>query len=243
MNRLIILNKALVCSAQQRQSQGRIPVNMILKKRFSLSTQAATPLHTSAMLRAQFSDKNKNNSLYGKFSLVSLLFVLSGSIYSIASCETPKKETPAAQSQAAPPPGAHLNRPPTIGSGKPIKRPLKLFTGNANPQLANAIAKELGCEMGKATVSRFEDGEVNVVVHENVRGQDVYIIQSTCPPVNENLMELMLMVSTMRRASARRITAVIPYYGYARYGLFVFFFNAKKKTHLLHPPQARPKDE
>jgi ribose-phosphate pyrophosphokinase len=82
--------------------------------------------------------------------------------------------------------------------------------------LAQEIADEIGCEIGKATVSRFEDGEVNVVVHDNVRGQDVYIIQSTCTPVNENLMELMLMVSTMRRASARRITAVIPYYGYAR---------------------------
>lgn len=96
------------------------------------------------------------------------------------------------------------------------RRKIKLFTGNSNPELAQEIAKELNCEMGKATVSRFEDGEVNVVVHDNVRGQDVYIIQSTCTPVNENLMELMLMVSTMRRASARRITAVIPYYGYAR---------------------------
>lgn len=96
------------------------------------------------------------------------------------------------------------------------RRKIKLFTGNSNPQLAQEIAKELGCEMGKATVSRFEDGEVNVVVHDNVRGQDVFIVQSTCTPVNENLMELMLMVSTMRRASARRITAVIPYYGYAR---------------------------
>ena len=96
------------------------------------------------------------------------------------------------------------------------RRKLKLFTGNSNPLLAQEIAKELNCEIGKATVSRFEDGEVNVIVNENVRGQDVYIIQSTCPPVNENLMELMLMVSTMRRASARRITAVIPYYGYAR---------------------------
>jgi len=96
------------------------------------------------------------------------------------------------------------------------RKKLKLFTGNSNPQLAQQIATELGCEMGKATVARFEDGEVNVVVHDNVRGQDVYIIQSTCTPVNENLMELMLMVSTMRRASARRITAVIPYYGYAR---------------------------
>ena len=70
--------------------------------------------------------------------------------------------------------------------------------------------------LGDCSVSKFEDGEVNIMVHENVRGKDVYIIQSTCTPVNENLMELMLMISTMRRASARRITAVIPYYGYAR---------------------------
>lgn len=96
------------------------------------------------------------------------------------------------------------------------QKPIRLFTGNSNPDLAQKIAKELNCEIGKATVTRFEDGEVNVVVHENVRGQDVYIVQSTCTPVNENLMELMLLISTMRRASARRITAVIPYYGYAR---------------------------
>jgi ribose-phosphate pyrophosphokinase len=96
------------------------------------------------------------------------------------------------------------------------KRKIKLFTGNSNPDLAREISSALECEIGNATVSRFEDGEVNVVVHDNVRGQDVYIMQSTCTPVNENLMELMLMVSTMRRASARRITAVIPYYGYAR---------------------------
>lgn len=70
--------------------------------------------------------------------------------------------------------------------------------------------------LGKITVNRFADGEVNVVINENVRGKDVYIIQPTSPPVNETLMELLLMISTMRRASARKITAVIPYYGYAR---------------------------
>ena len=92
----------------------------------------------------------------------------------------------------------------------------KLFTGNANPQLAQEIAEEIGIQLGKATVGRFSDGEVNVMIHENVRGQDIYIIQPTCPPTNENLMELLLLISSMRRASARRITAVIPYYGYAR---------------------------
>jgi len=93
---------------------------------------------------------------------------------------------------------------------------LKLFCGNSNRDLANEIAEHLGVEIGNATISKYEDGEVNVMVHENVRGKDVYIIQPTCTPVNENLMELMLMISTMRRASARKITAVIPYYGYAR---------------------------
>jgi len=93
---------------------------------------------------------------------------------------------------------------------------LKLFSGNGNIALSQEIAKILGINLGKATVGRFADGEVNVMIHENVRGKDVYIIQPTCPPVNENLMELLLMVSTLNRASARRITVVIPYYGYAR---------------------------
>ncbi|KAG7400518.1 Ribose-phosphate pyrophosphokinase 2 [Phytophthora boehmeriae] len=93
---------------------------------------------------------------------------------------------------------------------------LKIFSGNANHELASNVAKLVGVELGKITVERFADGEVNLMVHENVRGKDVYIVQPTCVPVNENLMELLLMVSTMRRSSARRITAVIPYYGYAR---------------------------
>ena len=93
---------------------------------------------------------------------------------------------------------------------------LKIFSGNGNMALALEIARYLGINLGKATVGRFADGEVNVQIHENVRGKDVYIIQPTCPPVNDNLMELLLMVSTLNRASARRITVVIPYYGYAR---------------------------
>eukprot|EP00924_Labyrinthula_sp_SR-Ha-C_P005984 maker-scaffold_14-snap-gene-11.49-mRNA-1 protein AED:0.01 eAED:0.01 QI:63/1/1/1/1/1/2/37/427 len=93
---------------------------------------------------------------------------------------------------------------------------MKIFCGNANPELAKEIAKELNTELGSALVEKFEDGEVNLIVHENVRGKDIYIVQPTCSPVNENLMELFLMISTLRRASARRITAVIPYYGYAR---------------------------
>mmetsp|Transcript_11161 Transcript_11161/g.16286 ORF Transcript_11161/g.16286 Transcript_11161/m.16286 type:complete len:444 (+) Transcript_11161:119-1450(+) len=93
---------------------------------------------------------------------------------------------------------------------------LKLFSGNGNLALSLEIAKTLGINLGKATVGQFADGEVNVQIHENVRGKDVYVIQPTCPPVNNNLMELLLMVSTLNRASARRITVVIPYYGYAR---------------------------
>jgi ribose-phosphate pyrophosphokinase len=88
---------------------------------------------------------------------------------------------------------------------------LKLFTGNSNKPLADDIASHLGINLGKITVGHFADGEVNVVINENVRGKDVYIVQPTSPPVNETLMELLLMISTMRRASAQKITAVIPY--------------------------------
>ena len=91
-----------------------------------------------------------------------------------------------------------------------------LFTGNANPALAHEMAKSLGVELGKATVGRFLDGEVTVEVHQNVRARDVFVVQSTCAPTNENLMELLIMVDALKRASARRITAVIPYFGYAR---------------------------
>lgn len=93
---------------------------------------------------------------------------------------------------------------------------LKLFSGNGNMSLSLEIAKLLGVNLGRATVSSFADGEINVMIHENVRGKDVYIIQPTCTPVNNNLMELLLMVSCLNRASARRVTVVIPYYGYAR---------------------------
>lgn len=93
---------------------------------------------------------------------------------------------------------------------------LKIFSGNGNMALSLEIARHLGINLGRATVGKFADGETNVVVHENVRGKDVYVVQPTCPPVNDNIMELLLMVSTLRRASARRITVVIPYYGYAR---------------------------
>ncbi len=93
---------------------------------------------------------------------------------------------------------------------------MMVFTGNANPPLAQAVVKYLETSLGKAVVGRFSDGEVMVEVMENVRGRDVFIIQSTCAPTNDNLMELCVMIDAMRRASAGRITAVIPYFGYSR---------------------------
>ncbi len=91
-----------------------------------------------------------------------------------------------------------------------------LFAGSANTALAERVVDELQIELGKADVSRFSDGEVSVEIHENVRGQDVFVTQSTCQPTNDNLMELMIMADAIRRASATRVTAVIPYFGYAR---------------------------
>jgi ribose-phosphate pyrophosphokinase len=91
-----------------------------------------------------------------------------------------------------------------------------LFTGNANSALAHEIAQTLGVELGKAKVDRFSDGEVDVEIQQNVRARDVFVVQPTCAPTNEFLMELLIMVDAFKRASARRITAVIPYFGYAR---------------------------
>ncbi len=96
------------------------------------------------------------------------------------------------------------------------ERGLQLIAGNACPQLADEIALELGIDRTAARVARFPDGEIDVRIDSNVRGGDVFIVQSTCPPVNDNLMELLLLIDAARRASADRITAVIPYYGYAR---------------------------
>jgi len=91
-----------------------------------------------------------------------------------------------------------------------------VFTGNANPQLARDIVRHLRLNLGEANVSSFSDGEVQVEIMENVRGKDVFILQSTCAPTNDNLMELLVMIDAVRRASAQRITAVVPYFGYAR---------------------------
>ncbi len=93
---------------------------------------------------------------------------------------------------------------------------LMVFSGNANPTLAQQVAKQLNIQLGKATVSKFSDGEIMVELLENVRGKDVFVLQSTCQPTNDHLMELLIMVDALRRSSAARITAAIPYFGYAR---------------------------
>ena len=98
----------------------------------------------------------------------------------------------------------------------PVPNNLMVFAGNANPKFARAVADALNVNLGKATVSHFSDGEIMVELGENVRGRDIFILQSICTPSNDNLMELMIMVDALRRASAGRITAVMPYFGYAR---------------------------
>ena len=97
-----------------------------------------------------------------------------------------------------------------------MTKELKLFSGNAHRALASEIAQYLRIPLGEADVTRFSDGEVFVQINENVRGTDVFVVQPTCPPVNDNLMELLVMIDAFKRASAERITAVLPYYGYAR---------------------------
>lgn len=93
---------------------------------------------------------------------------------------------------------------------------IKIFSGNAHPELAREICEHLNCDMGRATTARFSDGEFNFQIDENVRGADVFIVQPTCPPTDQHLMELLIMMDTFVRASAERVTAVLPYFGYAR---------------------------
>src|SRR5213593_3135377 len=93
---------------------------------------------------------------------------------------------------------------------------IKVFSGTAHRALAEEICHELTCDLGRATTSRFSDGEFNFQIGENVRGTDVFIVQPTCPPTDQHLMELLIMIDTFVRASAERVTAVIPYFGYAR---------------------------
>lgn len=96
------------------------------------------------------------------------------------------------------------------------KSRLRVFTGSANPALADAICEHLGCSVGAMSLRRFSDGESHLQINENVRGMDVFVVQPTCTPVDRHLMELLLMLDALRRASAKRITAVLPYYGYSR---------------------------
>lgn len=93
---------------------------------------------------------------------------------------------------------------------------LAIFSGNANPDLAKGICKYLKVKLSDASVGKFSEGEIQVKINENVRGKDVFVVQSTCPPSNDNLMELLIMMDALRRASSKRITAVVPYFGYAR---------------------------
>ena len=93
---------------------------------------------------------------------------------------------------------------------------MNIFAGNANPKLAQEICQYLKIPLGDAVVTTFSEGEVRVKINDNVRGKDVFIVQPTCPPVNNNLMELLILIDALRRASAKRITAVLPYFGYAR---------------------------
>src|SRR5512141_2938368 len=97
-----------------------------------------------------------------------------------------------------------------------MTRDLKIFTGSAHPELGEAIARSLKMAIGRAHLARFSDGEVWFQIQDNVRGADVFVVQPTSPPVNENLMELLVMLDAFKRSSASRITAVMPYYGYAR---------------------------
>ena len=97
-----------------------------------------------------------------------------------------------------------------------MSRELKIFSGNANPALAHEICAYLGTKLGEATVASFSDGEIRVKIEENVRGGDVFVVQSSCQPVNDSLMELLIIIDALKRSSASRITAVIPYFGYAR---------------------------
>src|SRR5262245_63622711 len=107
-----------------------------------------------------------------------------------------------------------------MAAAKPVRKMnydrLKVFTGNANPRLAEEICVELGNPLGAASVKQFQDGEIYLQIQENVRGADVFVVQPTCTPVDRHLMQLLLMIDALKRSSAERITAVLPYYGYAR---------------------------
>lgn len=122
----------------------------------------------------------------------------------------------APQAPINPSSGSESESEEAVAPAPRTRRQLKIFSGNANRPLAEGICGYLGTELGQAMVGRFADGEINVQIEENVRGCDCYVIQPTCRPVNENIMELLIMIDALMRASAGRITAVVPYFGYAR---------------------------
>ncbi len=128
------------------------------------------------------------------------------------SCHPSHSSRPAPE---IPAPTARSDKTSTIQKVPGVSK-LMVFTGNANPELAEKVVRKLCISLGNADVTHFSDGEIAVEINENVRGKDVFIIQSTCAPTNDNIMELVLMADALRRASASRITAVLPYYGYAR---------------------------
>jgi len=130
----------------------------------------------------------------------------------MATLVTPTEKTEKAEKQAPPMPEEKPERKPRAR----VDEKFKIFSGRANEPLADEVCNFLGMPRGQAMLKRFADGEVYVQVQENVRGCDVFVMQPTCRPVDEHLMELLLMIDALKRASARRITAVIPYYGYAR---------------------------
>ena len=130
----------------------------------------------------------------------------------MATLVTPTEKTEKTEKQAPPMPEEKPERKPRAR----VDEKFKIFSGRANEPLADEVCNFLGMPRGQAMLKRFADGEVYVQVQENVRGCDVFVMQPTCRPVDEHLMELLLMIDALKRASARRITAVIPYYGYAR---------------------------
>ena len=97
-----------------------------------------------------------------------------------------------------------------------IRNDVLVFSGTSNHEISREVCQRLALPLGNAKISRFVDGECNIQIYESIRGKEVYIIQSTCPPVNENIVELLLLISTMKRTSAKKITVIIPYYGYGR---------------------------
>lgn len=147
------------------------------------------------------------------FTSVCAVSAYHASTQAIAYAASPSTPSPSAPSQAKP-----VEFEKTIKEMFPSEdfSDMAIFSGRANPQLAQEISEVIGVPLGKITIKPFSDGEIGIQVSDNVRGKDVYLIEPTCPPVNDNLVELLLMISTMRRASARKITAVIPYYGYGR---------------------------